>query len=197
MSTIVVVQKGSKAVIASDSLFTQGSLKVNPGSKVNSHKIYKVNDSYIGFTGWSAMSIIFEDIVGKHSKKIDFGSRVKVFKTFLFLHAKLKEDYFIETKEKDDQPVESSQWDCLILSPSGIFSVQSYREVMECQRYWAEGSGLRLALGAMHATYEAYDDPEKIALAGISAASEFDEATALPAQIYSLELQSKKQTRKR
>jgi ATP-dependent protease HslVU (ClpYQ) peptidase subunit len=197
MSTIVVVRKGNKGIIASDSLFTQGSLKVPPSSKVNSHKIYKINDSYIGFTGWSAMSIIFEDVAKKYPKKLNFRSRADVFKTFLFLHAKLKEEYFLETKEKDDQPVESSQWDCLILSPSGIFSVQSYREVMECQKYWAEGSGLRLALGAMHATYDSYDDPEKIALAAIQAASEFDDATALPAQMYSLEMHSKKSNRKR
>ena len=192
MSTIVAVRKGNKAVIASDSLFTQGSLKVSPNNRVNIHKIYKVNNAYIGFTGWTAMSTIFESLKEKYSKQLDFRSRITIFKTFLFLHEKLKKDYFIETKEEDDQPVESSQWDCIILSPIGIFSVQSYREVMEYHRYWAEGSGLRLALGAMHATYDMHDDPEKIALAGISAASEFDDATGLPAQIFSLELQKKK-----
>jgi ATP-dependent HslUV protease subunit HslV len=188
MSTIVAVRKGNKAVIASDSLFTQGSLKVSPRIKVNHNKIFKVKDSYVGFTGWSAMSNIFEDIVEKYPKNLDFRSKKHIFQTFLFLHAKLKKEYFIETKERDDQPVESSQWDCVILSPSGIFSVQSYREVMECQRFWAEGSGLRLALGAMHATYDMYDDSEKIARAGIDAASEFDDATALPAMVYTLAL---------
>lgn len=194
MSIIVAVQKGNKAVIASDSLFTQGSLKVSTQNKVNNHKIYKVKDAYVGFTGWSAMSIIFENIADKYPQKLNFSSRKHVFQTFLFLHAKLKSDYFVETKEKDDQPVESSQWDCIILCPSGIFSVQSYREVMECKKYWAEGSGLRLALGAMHATYDLYNDPEKIAVAGINAASEFDDSCALPAQIYTMEL--KKQSRK-
>jgi len=190
MSTIVAVRKGNKAVIASDSLYTQGSLKVSPNIKVNHHKIYAVKDAYVGFTGWSAMSIIFESIAEKYPKKLDFRSRKHVFQTFLFLHKKLKEEYFVETKERDDQPVESSQWDCVILTPSSIFSVQSYREVMECRRYWAEGSGIRFALGAMHATYDLYDDPEKIALAGIEAASEFDDASALPAQIYTLDVRS-------
>ncbi len=141
------------------------------------------------------MAMIFESIAEKYTKQLDFRFRRGVFKTFLFLHRKLKEEYFVETKEKDDQPVESSQWDCLILSPYGIFSVQSYREVMECRRYWAEGSDLRLALGAMHATYDLYDDPEKIALAGMSAACDFDDATGLPAQIYSLDLRKKKEVR--
>ncbi len=103
------------------------------------------------------MSNIFEHIAEKYPKHLNFNSRKDVFKTFLFLHSKLKTDYFIETKEKDDQPVESSQWDCLILSPTGIYSVQSYREVVEFGRYWAEGSGFRLALGAMHAVYDIYE----------------------------------------
>lgn len=140
------------------------------------------------------MTIIFESIIDKYPRNLDFRSRKQVFQTFLFLHRKLKSDYFIETKEKDDQPVESSQWDCLILSPYGIFSVQSYREVMECQRFWAEGSGLRLALGAMHATYGLYQKPEEIALAGINAASEYDDATALPAQVCHLEMRSKRKS---
>jgi len=192
MSTIVVVRKGNKAVIAADSLFSQGSLKVTPNHKINTQKIYKINDTYIGFVGWTAMSVIFENIAEKYPKHLKFGSRKEVFKTFLFLHAKLKSEYFIETKEKDDQPVESSQWDCLILSPTGMYHVQSYREVMELQRFWAEGSGTRLALGAMHATYDLYDDPVKIATAAIHAASEFDDGTALPVQIFSMEMPKKK-----
>jgi ATP-dependent protease HslVU (ClpYQ) peptidase subunit len=103
----------------------------------------------------------------------------------------LKTEYFIETKEKDDQPVESSQWDCLILSPAGIYSVQSYREAVEFDKYWADGSGLRLALGAMHAVYDIHKDPKQIAEAAIRAASEFDDATALPAQIFELKMRGK------
>jgi len=195
MSTIVVVRKGNKAVIASDSLFSQGSLTVTPNHKVNPHKIYKVKDTYIGFVGWTAMSMIFENIAEKYPKHLNFRSKKEVFKTFLFLHSKLKSEYFIETKEKDDQPVESSQWDCLILSPTGMYNVQSYREVMECQRFWAEGSGIRVALGAMHATYDLYDDPVKIATAAIQAASEFDDGSALPVQIFSMEMQKKTSSR--
>ena len=134
------------------------------------------------------MMIIFENIVENCPKQLDFSSKGGVFKSFLFLHRILKKEYFLETKEKDDQPVESSQWDCLILSPAGIFNVLSYREVSQYQRFWAEGSGLRFSLGAMHATYDLHDDPEKIARAGIEAACEFDESSALPVQMYSMPL---------
>jgi ATP-dependent HslUV protease subunit HslV len=193
MSTIVAVRKGNRAVMASDSLFTQGSLKVSPNVRVDSKKIYKVGDSLVGFTGWTAMSAIFENIVEKYPKNLDFRSKKHIFKTFLFLHSKLKREYFIETKERDNQPVESSQWDCVILSPSGIFSVQSYREVMEYRNYWAEGSGTNFALGALHALYDHCDDPEKIARAAVNAASEFDEGSALPAQVYSMKFRPRKQ----
>ncbi len=124
MSTIVAVRKGKKAVMASDSLFSQGDIKVSSNVRATSQKIFQVKDALIGFTGWTAMTQIFEDVAEKHPSKISFRSRKHIFKTFLFLHAKLKEDYFIETKERDNQPVESSQWDCVILTPTGIFSVR-------------------------------------------------------------------------
>jgi len=63
-------------------------------------------------------------------------------------------------KKKDDHPLESSQWDCLIACPAGIFSVGTLREVIEYNHYWADGSGTRFALGAMHATYELHDSSE-------------------------------------
>jgi ATP-dependent HslUV protease subunit HslV len=191
MSTIVAVRKGKTGVMASDSLFTQGSLKVSPNVKVNHQKVYKVRDSFVGFAGWTAVTQVFEHMLDKYPKKIDFSSRKQVFKTFLFLHSKLKSDYFLETKERDNQPVESSHWDILILTPSTIYSVQSYREVVECRNYWAEGSGISVALGALHATYEMYDDPEKIARAAINAASEFDDGSGLPAQVYTLKSRPK------
>jgi len=186
MSTIVAVHKGNRAVIASDSIFSQGSIKVSARSKVNHQKIFKVKDAYIGFTGWSAMISIFQDMMERYPQKLNFRTRQHVFKTFLFLHSKLKDVYFVETKERDNQPVESSQWDCLILTPTAIYSVQSYREVLEYYNYWAEGSGTSIALGALHATYGLYDDPEKIALAAIGAACEFDDGSDFPAQVYSL-----------
>jgi ATP-dependent protease HslVU (ClpYQ) peptidase subunit len=189
MSTIVVVRKGNLAAIASDSLFTMGSTKLPSQNKINHHKIHKVESAYVGFTGWAAMHNIFESILDRYPGNLDFRSRRQIFETFRHLHAKLKEDYFVNTREKDDQPVESSQWDCLIASPGGIFSVFSYRDVNEYDRFWAQGSGMRFALGAMNAVYDLYDTPDKIALAGISAACEFDDASGLPAKVFQIELQ--------
>lgn len=188
MSTLVVVRKGKKAAIASDSVFRQGSIKVPISTKLNVQKIHKVGDAYVGFTGWSAMHTVFDNVIKNHSGLMDFTSIQSIFETFQKLHVRLKEDYFIETKEKDDQPVESSQWDSLIASPYGIFSMDSYRTVNEYKTFWADGSGYEVALGALHAIYNKIDSPEEIAKVAIEAACEFDSSSGLPVSLYSVDL---------
>jgi ATP-dependent protease HslVU (ClpYQ) peptidase subunit len=66
----------------------------------------------------------------------------------------LKEEAFLNPKEEDDDPYESSQMTVMIANPSGIFAVYSMREVFEFDRFWAIGSGRSFALGAMYAQYE-------------------------------------------
>lgn len=180
MSTLVAVKKGGTAVLGSDSMFTMGSIKISPGNRVNHHKIHQVGNAYVGFTGWSLMHNVFEDIVEKHPASLDFRSRKHILKSFLSLHHLLKEDYYFETREKSDQPVESSQWDCLIACPSGIFSVDSYRTVTEYDKFWADGSGLRFALGAMHALYDSALTAEQIAASALEAACALDDGSGPP-----------------
>jgi ATP-dependent HslUV protease, peptidase subunit HslV len=188
MSTLVIVRKGLRAVIASDSLFTKGSIKVSPQHRANARKIHRFKDVCIGFTGWSVFHNIFESVMERYPGDLDFRSRRQIFETFQKLHQRLKKDYFVETEEKDDQAVESSQWDCLIAAPAGIFEVNSDRGVYEYATFWADGSGTRLALGAMHALYDQCDDPALIARAGIEAACEFDDGSGLPAQVFEVKL---------
>ena len=76
-------------------------------------------------------------------EELKLGSRDEVFDTFLKLHPKLKERYFLNTKEHDSDPHESSQFSILIANVNGIFGVESYREVFEFERFWAIGSGRR------------------------------------------------------
>lgn len=192
MSTLVVVRKGNKAVIGSDSRFTQGSIVVSAKNKRNHHKIHQVGDAFVGFTGWALMHNIFDDVMEKYPGDLDFSSRKHIFKTFLSLHRKIKTEHFIEKHERDDQPVESSQWDCLIACPSGIFQIDSYRTVNEYDRFWADGSGLRFALGAMTAVYDLLDGPEEIAKAGLDAACELDDGSGQPIAIHTVKLKKEK-----
>jgi ATP-dependent protease HslVU (ClpYQ) peptidase subunit len=190
MSTLVIVRKGGVAVIASDSLSTQGSIKVSPRHKTNHHKIHQFEETFVGFTGWAAFHNIFESMMERCPGDLDFRSKKHVFETFQKLHARLKSEYFLETHEKDTQPLESSQWDCLIASSSGIFEVNSDRGVYEYQTFWASGSGTRYALGALNALYERLDDPAEIARAAVEAGCEFDDGSGLPVQLHVIQLKT-------
>ena len=54
------------------------------------------------------------------------------------------------------------------------------RTVNEYERFWAAGSGMEYALGAMHALYDARDDALAIAEAGVRAGIDFDAGSAAP-----------------
>ena len=120
---------------------------------------------------------------------MDLSSRLAIFQTFLRLHPILKEKYYLKPDEDDDDPYESSQMTVLIANPYGLFAVYSLREVYEYQKYWAIGSGREYAIGAMHA---AYADPKysasHIAEIGVQAGCAFDVNSALPMNLYTLQV---------
>ena len=76
-----------------------------------------------------------------------------MFDTFTKLHPYLKDNFFLQTKEEDSDPYESSQFSVVIANASGIYGLYSYREVFEFKEFWGIGSGRSFALGAMHAAY--------------------------------------------
>ena len=185
MSVIVVVSKNGKNVIASDTLTTQGSIKASAKYVKNSNKILEVNGSFIGLTGSAAHMLVFENLRTRHPDLLVFGDTGQNFEALRNLHEVLKAEYFTITKEDDDnQPYESNQFTALIANRSGIFEIDSYREVLELDRFWAIGSGSSLALGAMYAVYENLDDPKAIAEAGVAAACEFDRGCDLPMEVF-------------
>ncbi len=100
----------------------------------------------------------------------------------------MKEEYYLNPKDEDDDPYESSRIDTLIANPHGIFAVYALREVFEYSRFWAVGSGGDIALGAMYALYERLDDAEEIAKIGVEAGATFNNSTALPITSYTINL---------
>ena len=188
MSTLTITRKNNIASIASDSMYSIGSLSVNSQYKVNSHKIYAVNDCYVGLVGWCALDNVFESLIDEHSKLLDFSSKKSIFNTLRSIQALLVEEYHLNTTEDSDQPVDSSQMDGLVISKHGIFGFSSYRHVTEYSQFWAMGSGRNYALGAMHATYNEMENAEKIAQSGIMASCDFDDASGLPVQVKSIKL---------
>jgi ATP-dependent HslUV protease subunit HslV len=53
----------------------------------------------------------------------------------------LKDSVFMQTKEDDNDPYESSQFTMLMANASGIYGLYSYREVFEFKEFWGIGSG--------------------------------------------------------
>ncbi len=190
MSTLVVVKKDGFATIACDSLSTDNSVKVSPENKINNHKFFKIHDSIIGFVGWSNINNIFEDVIERQLEGLEFTTRSSIFKSLNLLHQILIDDYFINTDEKRDQPVESSQLDGCVVSPEGIFEFCSYRSVDEYSKYWATGSGQEFALGCLYNSYGENKSSEELAIDAVKAGCHFDDSSGLPAQFETIKLKS-------
>src|SRR4051812_42129224 len=188
MSSIVVVKKSGKAVIAAESLTTFGRTKFGKKYQRNPEKIHRFESSYIGLVGDAAHSNVFENIIEKFADELRFDSRKQIFETYLNLHQILKDKFHLNSAAAEDVAYQSSQIDALIANENGIFGMFEFREVHEFEKFWAIGSGKPYALGAMYTAYDRMDDPEEIAKIGIMASCEFDNACDLPLIMYSLKL---------
>ncbi|MDP4177375.1 MAG: hypothetical protein Q8900_03425, partial [Bacillota bacterium] len=103
------------------------------------------------------------------------------------IHSKLKEKYYLNPNEDEDDSYESSRMEYLIANQHGIFGVDSYRYVEEYTKYSAYGSGYMFALGAMNVAYELNYTAEEIARFGLEASAEYDDGTDKPFHIYKIE----------
>lgn len=194
MSTVVVAKKAGKICIAADSLTSFGDLKLSSYYDAAHDKIIRHDENYLGVVGSAAHQLVLESLFASKKvidKKInlDFSSRLSIFESFRTLHPILKEKYFLNSKDEDDDPYESTQIDALIANPFGIFGVHSLREVTEYNKFWAIGSGAEYALGAMFAVYDTAASAEEVAEAGVAAGSEFNNASSMPLSSYVIDLQ--------
>ena len=109
--------------------------------------------------------------------------------TTIIYHIRQGARFFLNPKEEDGDPYESSQITALIANASGIYGVYSYREVFSFDRFWGIGSGRNFALGAMYATYDRTASARRIAEIGVKAGAEFDKSSSLPARVFSVAAQ--------
>jgi ATP-dependent HslUV protease, peptidase subunit HslV len=188
MTTVVVVRKGGQVAIAGDSLVTFGDTRLAHGYEQN-EKLFKVGDSWIGMSGTTAhFPVLRRALNGLAPEELRLFSRDEVFDTFLRLHPKLKDNFFLNTKEEDSDPYESSQFTALICNPGGIFGVYSYREVFEFDRFWGIGTGRAFALGAMYCAYDKARSAKEIAEIGVRAGCEFDKNSSGPVRVHTIKL---------
>jgi len=188
LSTVVVARKGATLAIASDSLITFGETRLPPGYEAN-QKMFRVADSIVGAVGSTAhIPVLRQALASLAPEELQLHGRDQLFDTFVRLHPKLKDRFFLNTKEHDSDPYESSQFSILIANVHGIFGVESYREVFEFERFWAIGSGRRFALGAMHAAWDKAKTARDVAEAGVAAGCEFDTSSAGPVRVHTFKL---------
>ena len=196
MTTLVVVKKAGQVAIAADTLVTFGDTSLTNRFEANS-KIFKVDTaagmSYIGMAGTVAhFPALRKAMAALPYEDLKLNSRDEVFDTFIKLHPLLKDTFFMQTKEDDNDPYESSQFTVVIANSSGIYGLYSYREVFEFKEFWGIGSGRSFALGAMHAAWDKARSAREVALAGLNAGCEFDKNSAGPIDIFTLKLKASK-----
>jgi ATP-dependent HslUV protease, peptidase subunit HslV len=186
MTTIVVVKKGTEVAMASDSLVTFGDTRL-PSNYEENEKIIRVGDSCVGLAGTTAHFAVMRKLLTE-MPNCRLYSRADVFNTFLKVHGVLKDQFFLNPKEDDSDPYESSQITAVIANCTGIYGVYSYREVFVFDRFWGIGSGRNFALGAMHAVYDKSKSASSIALTGVKAGIEFDKSSGGPHRIVTYSL---------
>ncbi len=190
MSTVVVVRKNGVACIAADSLTTYGDLKLSADYDSHSEKIQTFDGTHLAIVGSAAHTLVIESLLNDEEFFPDFSERTAIFKTFSEVHKELKESYFLNTKDDEDDPYESSHIDALAVNKHGIFGIYAMREVYEYSSFWATGSGSPYALGAMHAVYDRYDSAQSIAEAGVAAGAAFDNASSMPMTMRLVDLEA-------
>ena len=187
MTTLVAVRKNHEIAIAADSLTTFGDTRLAAQFDRSYDKIVHHKGTYVGLCGSAAHQLVFQSLLAKNGD-LDFSGKAAIFETFRKLHPILKEQHFLNPKEEEDDPYESTQITALIANGYGIFGVYSMREVFEYTQFWAAGSGREFALGAMQALYPRLRTPEAVAKAGVEAGAMFDKNSALPLTLYTLPL---------
>ena len=187
MTTIVAVRKNGVAAIAADTLTTFGNTRLHATQDASHDKILHIGDSFIGVCGSAAHHLVLTSLLLK-TPDVQLNSKAAIFETFRKLHPILKEECFLNPKEDEEDPYESSQITALIANTHGIFAIYSMREVFEFTQFWAIGSGNEFALGAMHQAFARHDDAIDIARAGVEAGIAFDKNSAAPVTLYSVRL---------
>jgi ATP-dependent HslUV protease, peptidase subunit HslV len=195
MTTVVVVRKAGQVAIAADTLVTFGDTRLSSRFEANS-KLFRIDTqagpSYVGMAGTVAhFPVLRKAMMALPPEHLKLGSKDEVFDTFTRLHPLLKETYFLQTKEDDNDPYESSQFSAVIANATGIYGLYSYREVFEFNEFWGIGSGRAFALGAMHAVWDKAKTAREVALVGMQAGCEFDKNSAGPAEVFTIKLKAK------
>ncbi len=189
MTVIVAVRKENTAAIACDSRVCQGN-SVLPGEmRLYPQKIHKIGGAYVGIVGTMAHHSVLRSLSSTRPELFNFEGGDEIFETLRKIYPLLRDEYYLLVRqEHEDHEYETSQMTGLVISKVVIFSFSSYRDVSEYNSFWAAGSGIEYALGALEATYASGQSAKSVAEIAVRAACRFDSASGLPLESYELEL---------
>ena len=153
MTTLVAVRKNDEIAIAADSLTTFGDTRLSAAVRPHARQDRPLPRAPTSACAAAPRTSSCSRACSPSTSDLDFSTKAAIFETFRKLHPILKEQHFLNPKEEEDDPYESTQITALVANPHGIFGVYSMREVFEYTQFWAVGSGREFALGAMHALY--------------------------------------------
>ena len=192
MTVLAVVRKNNKVIIAADTATSYGSTLKDAEYKGNHDKIIRFKNTWFALTGFSMGKLMLNHALEDHGKELSFNGLSEIYRSTLKLHKVFKDEYYLMTKKGNgnNQAVENMELHMLIANASGIYEVTGDRNVSEVSKFWAAGSGSRFAIGAMHASYDRFKDPAKIAEAGIQAACRFDAHCQLPLTMHQCQLKT-------
>jgi len=176
--------------VGADTLCCLGATKESAAYVANHSKIIQVGESYLALAGHASWPLVLTSYFAGLEETPSLDSPQAIFEAAKALHLALKEDYFLDPSSDSGEEFESSQLECLIANPRGIFGLYRLRSVQEYVRFYSFGSGYKFALGAMHAVYETAGSAEGVARAGLEAAAEFDDGTGRPLEVRTIELAS-------
>jgi len=195
MSIIVAVKKNKKIAIACDSNQAMGTLNIKAKYLNGRSKIIEFRDGYLGTVGATAHHHVLSDLLSRYKSKLSFKDESSIFKSYLFMHDILTEEYYLNTSEGEGgEEYQSSQIEGLIINPKGIFGIYSWREVYEFDRFWAIGSGRNYALGSLYSMYDKESDAETIAEIAVRSACEFDDGCEEPVIMKTLNSNTRSKT---
>ena len=186
MTTLVVVRKNDEIAIAADSLTTFGDTRLSADYRQDAGEDRHYRGTYIGLCGSAAHQLVFESLLAKHGD-LDFSNKAAIFETFRKLHPILKEQHFLNPKEEEDDPYESTQVTAFVANTRGHL-----RRVLH-----ARGVRIHAFLGSRHrprvrdgrdarAVRERLRSAEAIARVGIDAGTMFDKNSGLPLTLYTV-----------
>jgi ATP-dependent HslUV protease, peptidase subunit HslV len=194
VTTLVAVRKGGTVAMASDSLVTFGDTRLAQRFEAN-EKIFTVpavgGPSLVGTAGTVAhFPALRKALLALPKGELKLHGKDEVYDTFIKLHPVLKEQFFLQTKEEDNDPYESMQFSVLLANSAGIFGLYSYREVFAFKEFWGVGSGRSFALGAMQAVWSRAKTAKEVAEAGVTAGIEFDKNSGMPIVCHTMKLKA-------